>query len=228
VACFEPDGTPIWSETLEEPGRFNSITEAEGGAVCCGSSAGCGTVVRYSSDGRRLWTRLYDDGAGWASFEAVSARAGGGYVLSGTTSAGSDEMSGRAWIMSVDAEGLLEGCPYDPAADLYRPSFIFRQLDSAQEGWIVACGVYDVYNDADKAALYAAEGVDLPPEVVWIPDWPSLSGYEGWLAGLVPEGLDEPGWEQKAALILEDCPDAYLVWLGMTSESRRRELVADD
>jgi hypothetical protein len=88
--------------------------------------------------------------------------------------------------------------------------------------------VFDSFERAQQAAVAAAAASGFEPDLVWIPEWPSLSGYEGWLACLIPEGLDEPGWEQKAAAVLEECPDAYLVWLGMDGEGMRRELLPGD
>ncbi|MCK4594839.1 hypothetical protein KAU45_10085 [bacterium] len=79
-------------------------------------------------------------------------------------------------------------------------------------GCVVACEVLPGEEQAEELAA-DLESYHLETGYLWIPDWPSLSGYEGWLVYHGPYE-DEGQAAQAACDLLWRYPDCYAVFVG--------------
>lgn len=229
ICCLAPNGGYLWSAIWDGEGRITDIEETgRGGVACCGctglgNSRMSAVLTLYSRDGSLLWRRLYEDGE-YSSFENMTVLEDGGFLLAGSCDlSGSDDVGSEAFLVSTGPDGLpdLEQPGDGPAG---RGGTRFQSLFQPS-GTIVACGVYDSPEEACESAAHAADAADLEPGVLWIPDYPSLSGSEGWLAYLVPETVDGNGWTELCTVLQSGWPDAYLVWVGYGMENSRRALL---
>ena len=82
-------------------------------------------------------------------------------------------------------------------------------------GWVVACEVFENQSAASEAAAVLAILTNTETGVLWIPDWPTLSGYNGWLVYLGPF-VDETIAAEAACLLLWKYPDIYAINVGTT------------
>ncbi len=88
-----------------------------------------------------------------------------------------------------------------------------QQVDDL--GWVVACEVFDSQTTASATASELAILTNAETGILWIPDWSTLSGYNGWLAYLGP--FEEEAWAAEAAcLLLWKYPDVYAINVGVT------------
>ena len=80
-------------------------------------------------------------------------------------------------------------------------------------GWVVACEVFDNQFTASALAEELAILTNAETGILWIPDWPTLSGYSGWLAYLGP--FEESVRASEAAcLLIWKYPDVYAINVG--------------
>jgi hypothetical protein len=236
IGCLSSEGGILWEDALESTGRIASVEDAGGGrVVCCGSTSGGNVrssafVAVYDPEGIPTWMWMYEAGE-TCNFEDVAVAADGGFLLAGWRDlANADPLWSDAWIVKTDSTGLIDaGMPdgFFPENTIVTPGADFQSLTRPDRGWLIACGVYGTAGEASLSATYAADATFLLPGILWIPDYPSLSGYEGWLAYLVPENVDGPGWEELARGLTVGWPDAYLVWIGPADERRSRQLLED-
>ncbi len=82
-------------------------------------------------------------------------------------------------------------------------------------GWVVACEVFDSQTTASSAASELAILTNVETGILWIPDWPTLSGYNGWLVYLGPF-QEELMAAEVACLLLWKYPDVYAIHVGST------------
>ncbi len=82
-------------------------------------------------------------------------------------------------------------------------------------GWVVACEVFDNQFTASAVAEELVILTNAETGVLWIPDWPTLSGYSGWLVYLGPfeESIRA---SETACLLLWKYPDVYAINVGST------------
>jgi hypothetical protein len=85
-------------------------------------------------------------------------------------------------------------------------------------GWVVACEVLPDEESAQEL-VEELESYRREADRLWIPAWPSLSGYEGWLVYLGPFG-DEHRAAGEACGFLWRYPDSYAVYAGPEPERR--------
>ena len=82
-------------------------------------------------------------------------------------------------------------------------------------GWVVACEVFDSQSAASATAAELVILTNAETGVLWIPDWPTLSAYNGWLVYLGP--FEEEVWAAEAAcLLLWKYPDIYAINVAST------------
>jgi len=80
-------------------------------------------------------------------------------------------------------------------------------------GWVVACEVSDNQSAASATAAELAILTNSETGILWIPDWPTLSGYNGWLVYLGP--FEEEALAAEAScLLLWKYPDVYAIKVG--------------
>ena len=82
-------------------------------------------------------------------------------------------------------------------------------------GWVVACEVFDNQSAASATASELAILTNAETGILWIPDWPTLSGYNGWLVYLGPFE-EESRAAEAACLLLWKYPDIYAIYAGST------------
>ncbi|NOQ23352.1 MAG: hypothetical protein GQ565_11995 [Candidatus Aegiribacteria sp.] len=82
-------------------------------------------------------------------------------------------------------------------------------------GWVVACEVFDNQSAASATAEELTILTNTKTGILWIPDWPALSGYNGWLVYLGPF-VDETMAAEAACLLLWKYPDVYAINVGTT------------
>lgn len=109
----DSNGNSQWTRTYGGAGTDTGkyvVTAPDNGFYMIGTSDsfGAGTqgyLVRTDSNGAMLWTKLYGNVGDTVS--SISPSAGGGFVISGTTSAN------QAWALNVGANGECTGygCP---------------------------------------------------------------------------------------------------------------------
>ncbi|NLP04668.1 hypothetical protein GX411_01780 [Candidatus Fermentibacteria bacterium] len=230
ICRLSGDGDPVWFQSWKGEGIISSVAELSGNrTACCGCTAGSGgsrmsaVLAVYDSSGVMLWQRLYEDGE-FTSFSHVRVMEDGGFLLAGSMDmSGVDDIRSEALLVRTDRRGVVDSISTPEGTSEIHP--LFQSLDSPPHGWIIACGVYTTPEEARISASHAADATHLEPGVLWIPDWPSLSGFEGWLAYLVPEAVDGSGWTDLCTSLKVGWPDAYLVWIGLEEESRSRALI---
>ncbi len=90
---------------------------------------------------------------------------------------------------------------------------LLNPADSEYPGWSVSIAVFDTEEAAAELATELEEEVRIEVDYLYIPDWESLSGYQGWLVFSGP--FDDPNMASSIACrFLYRFPDVYLIWLG--------------
>ena len=97
------------------------------------------------------------------------------------------------------------------------PVVLLSQAPADQQdgdlGWVVACEVGGDQNAASEAAAELEVLTNAETGILWIPDWPTLSGYNGYLVYLGP--FEEEALAAEAAcLLLWKYPDIYAIYVG--------------
>ena len=114
----------IWQRTYGESG-MDEISAGQptpdGGFVMAGSRRAIGyvlpqlRVLKIDVNGAVVWTKRFG-GTGGEGASSVQATADGGYVVAGNTrSFGAGDSD--AWVLKLDANGAIPGCPYMVDAD---------------------------------------------------------------------------------------------------------------
>lgn len=160
------------------------------------------------------WKRNYTF-AGFSIIESVRQIPGGGFILCGTTTL---EGSRSAWLLQTDESGLVTGS--EPGyQEINENTVVFRE----PLGWIVSCEVLPDSVSAEHRATELQQSTDIETGILWIPDWQSLSGFQGWLVYAGPYSwLADPDLQRAGEDLLELYPDAYLIFAG--SEFERNTL----
>ncbi|MBN1434940.1 PQQ-like beta-propeller repeat protein [Candidatus Fermentibacterales bacterium] len=167
------------------------------------------------SDAAISWSRTYGSPDGPDGFDCIAPGAEGGFVLGGTTSLPDGQQ--RFWLLCVDPDGSVAG--EQSGTGLTSPETVVHAPMRFPVGWVLACSTFETEQEAMARAIVLSSLTGLEPGALWIPDWPSLSGYEAWLAYLGPvyRRCVSPGSLEALA---EVCPDAYVIWAGMSFERR--------
>ncbi len=186
-----------------------------------------GAVIEaFDFQGEPLWGRRMDS-SGEDCFTAVCGCSDGGYGILGSINPMNENDPCGIVFVKTGPEGIVE--------DSADPAFIPVPVDTIREpeaptfciGWVIACGVYEAAEEAfDRSAIIYDEIETGIPGALWIPDWGSLSGYEGWLSYISFTQVDRLSDEQVAQ-VLAVCPDSYMVWVGMTPVSDVRMSLTD-
>jgi len=205
---------------------YEALVTDEGSIVLAGSRNINGeelaVVEAYDVLGEPLWSRRMDSTR--SGFTGVCLCSDGGYGLSGHYYPASSASPLGTVFVKTGPDGIFEN-----SAD---PDVIPMPVDEIEVasfcmGWVLACGVYQTENEAFERALAVSDEIEAGlPGALWIPHWGSLSGYQGWLSGIISlpaEGLSSEQIGKAIAI----CPDSYMVWVGMSSVSGRRMSLTD-
>jgi len=206
---------------------YDALVTAQGSIILAGYRNIDGeegaAIEALDFHGEPIWSRRMDS-IGEGCFTAVSESSDGGYCLWGSINPMDEGDPCCTMFVKTGPEGIME--------DSADPSVIPLPVDVIEApslclGWVVACGVFGTESEAFERAVEVYTEVEVGlPESIWIPDWGSLSGYEGWLACLscMPQdGLTD----EQAAEVLAICPDSYMVWVGINPIPEGRMSLSD-
>lgn len=195
---------------------------AEAGLLLSGSSDDSNALLLfYDFNGNLLWQRSYDIG-GEDNFSDAS------FSNRGVLAVGSTQTySGEAAFMIVmtDSCGNVEGSMITASlTQLIEPDNMHIELHAL--GWVLACAVVTAEEDAIQESRDLIEISGLHTGYLWIPDWQSLSGAEGWLIYAMPY-MEYDGTLQKGIdSLLEMYPDTYFIWVSQGWD--RKTMAIDD
>ncbi len=195
----------------------------EGGLlVSGGSDDGDALLMRYDFNGNLLWQRYYDTGG--IDFLYGADFSNQGILAIGQTQIDSEE-EWDFWIVMTDNSGFVEEAEVtENGILLIEPERMHIELYA--RGWVMAYAVFNEEEEAIQSSLDLMESTGLQTGYLWIPDWQSLSGAEGWLVyarsymehdGILQEGIDS---------LLEMYPDTYFIWVSHGWD--RRTMTTDD
>ncbi len=193
-----------------------------------GIGDGDALLTKYDLDGNLVWQRRYDTGG--IDFLYGADFSNQGILAIGQTQIDSEEEQ-AFWILMTDSSGFVEGAEVTENGTLIiEPERMNIELHTY--GWVMAVAVFNEEEEATQASHDLTESTGLMTGYLWIPDWQSLSGAEGWLVyaityledytqnsdyeSTVMEGIDS---------LLEMYPDTYFIWV---SHAWHRETMTID
>ncbi|MCK5842605.1 MAG: hypothetical protein KAH31_10580 [Candidatus Sabulitectum sp.] len=215
-------GNPLWNYTSQFQGtdRATCVEVTADGMIALagleksGDDEYSGWLALLDHTGELQWKRNYTF-AGFSVIESVRHIPGGGFILCGTTTL---EGTGSAWFLRTDESGHVTGSEAG-YPEINENTVVFRE----PLGWIFSCEVLPDSASAEHQATELQQVMDIETGILWIPDWPSLSGYEGWLVYAGPYyWLEDPDLQRATEDLLKLYPDAYLIFAG--SEFERNTL----
>ncbi len=170
-----------------------------------------GWLALIDDAGEMQWKRYYSF-PGYDQISCVCPTDDGGFILCGKT--GDSYENRGVWLLKTDSEGLVNG-----SEDGYISITECIEVFTQPLGWVVSCEVTEDSGSAEINAETLDRELGIETGYLWIPEWHSLSGYEGWLVYLGPFWwLNDPELERVSEEILELYPDAYLIFVGSEPE----------
>ncbi|MCK4807442.1 MAG: hypothetical protein KAT09_07335 [Candidatus Aegiribacteria sp.] len=197
----------------------------EGGLLLSGGiddGGGDALFIRCDLNGNILWQQYYDMG-GIDFFYSADYSNQGILAIGRTQTYPGEEWD--FWIIMTDKNGFVEGAEVTENGTLViEPERMHIELYT--RGWVMACAVFNEEEEAIQSSHDLMESTGLKTGYLWIPDWQSLSGAEGWLVyasrymeydGILQEGIDS---------LLEIYPDTYFIWVSQGWD--RKTMTVDD
>ncbi len=177
--------------------------------VSGGTEDGNALIAMYGFDGSLLWEKQYNTGG--MDFLYSSTYLDEGILALGRAQQFLDDFS-VFLLMKADHSGYVEGASVSGDGTLLIESETLC-VDLLSPGWLAACSVVMNENDAAISSSDIMEQTGLKTGYLWIPDWQSLSGSNGWLVYAIPSMETEGSLEDGFAALLELCPDTYFIWV---------------
>lgn len=210
-------GNPLWSYTSRFQGtdRATCVEVTADGMIALAGLEKSGDVYSgwlalLDHTGELQWKRNYTF-AGFSIIESVRHIPGGGFILCGTTTL---EGRGSAWFLRTDGAGHITGSEVG-LPEINENTVVFRE----PLGWIVSCEVLPDSASAEFRATELQQSSYIDTGILWIPDWQSLSGFQGWLVYAGPYyWLEDPDLQRATEDLLKLYPDAYLIFAGSEFE----------
>ena len=208
---------------LPSNSEINHADVFEEGLLLSGSTDDSDALMmRCDLNGEVLWQRYYDTGGVDFLYSAVCSDHGILAIGQTKTDPGEEWLF---WVLKTDCSGIVEGAGItENGTLLIEPERMY--IDLSARGWVIACAVLNEEEEAIQVSLDLMGITGLQTGYLWIPDWQSLSGAEGWLVyarpymeydGMLQEGIDS---------LLDKYPDAYFIWVSQGWE--RRTMTIDD
>lgn len=169
-----------------------------------------GWLALLDDTGKMRWKRFYGF-PGFDLIECVYPTDDGGFMLCGTT--GSYE-NGGVWFLRTNGDGFVTG--YE---DGYPAITECIEVFTEPLGWGISCEATEDAGSAEMHSVTLAQELGIETGYLWIPDWSSLSEYEGWLVYAGPFlWLEDPEFKKIAEEIRVLYPEAYLIYVGSEPE----------
>lgn len=227
-------GNPLWNYTSEFQGtdRATCVEITVDGMIALAGLEKSGDGDDDENDDEYSgWLALLDHSGlqwkrnytfeGFSIIESVRQIPGGGFILCGTTTL---QGSGSAWLLRTDEYGLVTGSE-EGYPEINENTVVFRE----PLGWIVSCEVLHDSASAEHRATELQQSTDIETGILWIPDWQSLPGFQGWLVFAGPYyWLEDPDLQRVTEDLLEVYPDAYLIFAGSEFEQNTFPLPQTD
>ena len=210
--CLDEDFSSIQTIRIQLPPEYEARSAdilEDVFLVSGGTEDGNALIAMYGFDGSLLWEKQYNSGG-------IDFLYGATYLDEGILAFGStQQVSGDSfifWIMKADHSGHVEGASINENGSLLIESEALC-IDLLSPGWLAACSVVRNENDAVIGSAEIMEQTGLQTGYLWIPDWQSLSGSDGWLVYALPYMESEGSLEDGFAALLELCPYTYFIWV---------------
>ncbi len=219
---LDEEFNPIQTIEIQLPPEFEAGSADifdEGFVVSGGTEDGNAVLAMYGFDGSPVWKKQYTTGGTDFLYSTT-------YLDEAILALGSAQQSLNDFsvflLMKTDHSGNLEGTSVSGNGTLTIQSEAVR-LDLLSPGWLAACSVAGNEDDAAAGSAEIMEQTGLQTGYLWIPDWQSLSGSNGWLVYAIPCMESEGSLEDGFAALLELCPDTYFIWV---SQGRERNVMS--
>jgi len=219
VRAFRLDDDFNTVETVEMqlPPEYevSSASMLEDGIVVSGKTDdGNALLSTYAFDGTLIWEREYDTGGNGVLY-GTTVVDDGILTFGNTRTFPRDEHA--FWVLKTDRDGFVEGALVRADGTLMiEPEA--ETIDLISLGWLAAITVLDSEEDALETSSLITGRTGLQTGYLWIPDWQSLSGADGWLVYAEPYGNNDVSLETGFALLLELYPDTYFIWVSQSME----------
>lgn len=229
IGCATTEGRLVWRTVLPDyRGPVTGMDLGPGGDLaacgfrCSGEDGEFAGYCRLTEAGEVLWIRKAGGGTD-PILCTVAFTPDGRMVLGGSIGVpGRGDTDYRAWILRTDHQGNgPEACSGNGSSGVVR----LCDVIGAPLGWVAACGTFPDRASAESHSARAGQMTGLETGVLWIPDWPSLSGAEAWLSYAGPFQPGDQRLAESAGELRAECPDAYMIWAGRT---RSRAVMAMD
>ncbi|MCK4506442.1 MAG: hypothetical protein KAW14_12575, partial [Candidatus Aegiribacteria sp.] len=145
--------------------------------VSGGTEDGKALIAMYGFDGSLLWEKQYNTGG--MDFLYSATYLDEGILALGRAQQFLDDFS-VFLLMKADHSGYVEGASVSEDGTLLIESEALC-VDLLSPGWLAACSVVMNEDDAAINSSDIMEQTGLKTGYLWIPDWQSLSGSNGWL-----------------------------------------------
>ena len=175
--------------------------------VSGGTEDGNALMAMYGFDGSLIWRKQYNTGE--MDFLHSATYLDEGILALGSAQQSLDDFS-VFLLMKADHSGYVEGASVNENGVLLIESEALC-VDLLSPGWLAACSVLSNEDDAVSASSDIMEQTGLKTGYLWIPDWQSLSGSNGWLVYAIPVMESEGSLEDGFGALLELHPDTYFI-----------------
>lgn len=207
-SSFKIDRIVEFELSPESRGVLSDITE-QGFLVAGRTEEGNALLSMFDFDGSLLWQRVYDTG-GEESLTGALCLNDGILALGGIGN--SNGYNTDLWILKTDSIGFIEGA-LTTDSDVQRIDPCYTEIELHAPGWVMACAVTEEKENARNASVELMESSGLRAGYLWIPDWQSLSGAEGWLVYAETSMEGSGSLEEGVETLRQTYPDAYFVWV---------------
>lgn len=204
--------TPIQTVEIPVPQEYEAGSAdilKDAFLVSGGTENGNALLAMYGFDGSLLWEKQYNTGG--IDFLYSAAYLDECILAFGHAQQFLDDFS-VFLIMKADHSGCVEGASVSENGTLLIESDALC-IDLLSPGWLAACFVLSNEDDAFSVSADIMEQTGLKTGYLWIPDWQSLSGSDGWLVYAIPYMETEGSIEEGFTALLYICPDTYFIWV---------------
>jgi len=225
IKMLDPDYGALHEAVIQLPPDTEEGLEdiiEEGFLLSGGTDDGDALMMLYDFNGDLIWQRYIDTGGIDFLYGAIFSNRG--ILAIGQTKTDSED-EWAFWIVMTDNSGFVEGAEVtEDGTQVIEPERMHIELYAL--GWVMACEVLNEEEEAIQSSHDLMESTGLKTGYLWIPDWQSLSGAEGWLVyarrymefdGILQEGIDS---------LLEIYPDTYFIWVSQGWD--RETMTIDD
>lgn len=219
---LDEDFSSIQTTNLQLPQEYEARSAdilEDGFLVSGGTEDGNALLAMYGFDGSLRWEKQYNTGG--IDFLHSAEYLDEGILAFGHAQQFLDDFS-VFLLMMTDHSGYIEGVSVNGNGTLLIESDALC-LDLLSPGWLAACSVVSNEDEAAAGSAEIMEQTGLQTGYLWIPDWQSLSGSNGWLVYAIPCTESEVSLEDGFAALLELCPDTYFIWV---SQGRERNVMS--